>query len=181
MQYWPPLPKLAAAISSSPGSQVLSYSDLGEPVNFKMHYITGSLSKQAFTTAADMVALAVQQGWPGIHIVAGDRHMQWAAWALAEANGLKVLGFDPSKADSARAKRAAHCMDISHLTPSALAKAGPGMGLGGHLSEDGKTFTSPDGFKYDAQGSSGMSEVDPELTDEALFGKKIDTKEKKEA
>lgn len=171
MQYWPPLPELAAAISSSPGSQLLNYEDLGHPEEFEMSFVTGHPSKQAFLTAGDMVALAIQQGWLGVHIVAGERHMQWAAWALAESNGLDVKGFDPSADEKLRAERCGSILDLKHLI--AEHAHGNSLGLGQQVRQhlDG-AVTDVQGRELDFEESAGSSNppMEAELTDEALFG-----------
>lgn len=57
----------------------------------------GTLIKQAYDTATEMVELCLQKGWPGIKIIAGSPVMQWATWKTAEDYGMEVLGFTADK------------------------------------------------------------------------------------
>jgi len=57
----------------------------------------GTLVKQAYDTAFEMVELVHQKGWPGIQIVAGTPTMEWAVWVAAEEKKMKVVGFTPDK------------------------------------------------------------------------------------
>ena len=64
----------------------------------------GSIIKQAFDTAAEMVALAHAGQWGGVQIVDGHPMMQWAAWMAASDLDLSLSGYTPS--EQAKAKRA---------------------------------------------------------------------------
>lgn len=57
----------------------------------------GTIVKQAHDTAAEMIELCIQKGWPGIKIVAGSPVMKWAAWKTAYEYSMDVLGFTPDK------------------------------------------------------------------------------------
>ena len=56
----------------------------------------GTLVNQAFDTAQDMIAYAIEQGWPGASIADGHRSMQWAAWVGAKLVDFKLEGFEPT-------------------------------------------------------------------------------------
>jgi hypothetical protein len=57
----------------------------------------GTIWKQAFDTAAEMVAYAKAHGWRGVHVIDGHPLMQWAAWMKASDEGLAVEGYTPSE------------------------------------------------------------------------------------
>ena len=65
----------------------------------------GTIWKQAFDTVADMLALAHQLGWNGVHVVDGHPLMKWAAWMHALDNGLGLTGFEPTERDQERRER----------------------------------------------------------------------------
>ncbi len=64
----------------------------------------GTLYNQAFLTAQEMVQLAVDRGWYGVHMVGFHPLMGRAAWIAAEKAGLPVSGFEPTRKDE-RIKR----------------------------------------------------------------------------
>lgn len=63
----------------------------------------GTIQKQAFDTAQEMMALAKKWGWTGVKIVDGHFIMQWAAWMYAEDEEIHLEGYNPDK--KARDKR----------------------------------------------------------------------------
>jgi len=65
----------------------------------------GTIIKQTFETAAEMVAIAKEKGWTSIYAVAGTRDMCWAAWMVAEELGLAFSGYDPTEEEEARHAR----------------------------------------------------------------------------
>jgi hypothetical protein len=65
----------------------------------------GTLVKQAFDTASEMVDLAIENGWAGIEIIAGVRLMEWAVWMAAQDRDLAVAGFEPSEEEQAKRAR----------------------------------------------------------------------------
>lgn len=65
----------------------------------------GTLVKQEFDTAAEMVALGKTHGWEVLYILEGNSVMGWAAWVIAEELGLKVEGYEPSREDQERRDR----------------------------------------------------------------------------
>jgi hypothetical protein len=63
----------------------------------------GTICKQAFDTAQEMMALAKKLGWAGVKIVDGHPMMQWAAWMYAQDEDMNLEGYQPDK--KARDKR----------------------------------------------------------------------------
>jgi hypothetical protein len=107
------------AIASSPGKYLFNYAGLPQYNDMvKSGMIKkkddedeggtdiGTLGKQRFITAEDIISEALENGWESIHIVDGDPNFIWAIWALAEENGLGVTGYDFSKSDMERRDRA---------------------------------------------------------------------------
>lgn len=66
---------------------------------------SGTVIKQAFDTAAFMVALAHERGWLAFHVVDGHPSMTWAAWVAAQEYGIDVLNYEPSAEDKKRLER----------------------------------------------------------------------------
>lgn len=76
----------------------------------------GTLIKQEFDTAAEMIALGKTHGWKFVNILEGHPRMKWAAWLIAEELGLQVEGYEPSQEDVKkrdRLKRKAHLEEMS--------------------------------------------------------------------
>ena len=71
----------------------------------------GTIVKQAFDTATEMVEIAVQKGWPGIELINGNELMKWAAWMRAEDYELKVKGFSPSEQHRQKRERVKRELD----------------------------------------------------------------------
>jgi hypothetical protein len=65
----------------------------------------GTIVKQAYDTAVEMVEIAYYKGWKGIQIIAGSSVMQWAAWSAAQDYELEVLGFTPDKIAELKRRR----------------------------------------------------------------------------
>lgn len=82
----------------------------------------GTIVNQAFMTAQEMIAIAIEQGWPGAEIIDGTPLMQWAAWMAAEDREYVLRGYEPSRVD--KAKRARLRKAIPEIT------IGPKPGLG---------------------------------------------------
>ena len=55
----------------------------------------GTIVKQAFDSAAEMIQLAKELGWSGVQIVDGHPDMQRAAWVEACRIGVKLDGYVP--------------------------------------------------------------------------------------
>lgn len=109
------------AISSSPGEYLFNYA--GGPQRSKgkktdIFDLTakdededdggsdiGTLSKQRFDTANDIIQEALKNGWDSIHIVDGDPNFIWAIWAQAQEHDLAVTGYKFSKEEHERRER----------------------------------------------------------------------------
>ncbi len=65
----------------------------------------GTLVKQAFDTAAEMIRLAQQFQWRGVEIVDGHPLMQWAAWMQTEDDAYPMTGFNPTDKGSTKRER----------------------------------------------------------------------------
>lgn len=65
----------------------------------------GTIWRQAFDTVGDMIQLAKQLGWEGVHIIDGHPLMKWAAWMKAVEDGMSLSGFSPTERDIARRER----------------------------------------------------------------------------
>lgn len=65
----------------------------------------GTILNQAYLTASQMMAIAIEKGWPGVEIVDGTELMKWAAWMTAEDNNFSLTGYEPSAADRERRLR----------------------------------------------------------------------------
>lgn len=59
----------------------------------------GTIIRQAFDTAGEMIALAKQLGWAGVKLVDGHPLMMWAAWMQATDEGYPLEGYEPSEKD----------------------------------------------------------------------------------
>lgn len=55
----------------------------------------GTIHKQAFDSAAEIIQLAQQFGWQGVQIVDGHPNMQRAAWVEACRIGVRLDGYIP--------------------------------------------------------------------------------------
>jgi hypothetical protein len=108
------------AIASSPGDFLFNYA--GQPQYEAMKKKTmaspskesdddeggtdiGTLSKQRFITAEDIVAEALKNGWDSIHIVDGDPKFIWAIWVHAQEKNIAVTGYKFNKNDQERRER----------------------------------------------------------------------------
>ncbi|OGT54449.1 MAG: hypothetical protein A3F17_07605 [Gammaproteobacteria bacterium RIFCSPHIGHO2_12_FULL_41_15] len=95
------------ALSCSPGGLLFQGGDfrvlLGEHGMLPTEIINpgkGTVHKQAFDTAQEMVELAKRYSWPGIRIVDGHPSMYFAIWIGAERNGIPIVGgYVPNQED----------------------------------------------------------------------------------
>lgn len=65
----------------------------------------GTVFRQAYATAEEMVSLAKTLGWEGIHVVDGNPLMKWAVWMHSLDGELHLTGFEPSRCDQERRER----------------------------------------------------------------------------
>lgn len=56
----------------------------------------GTLKKQSFETAAELVAMVKERGWEGINMASDNEFMLWATWVAGQENGIATSGFEPS-------------------------------------------------------------------------------------
>jgi len=64
----------------------------------------GTIINQAFLTAADMVKIAIEEGWKSMHVVDCHRLMGRALWIHGQREGMIITGFDANENDQ-RIKR----------------------------------------------------------------------------
>jgi hypothetical protein len=100
------------ALASSPGEHLFNTDMIDEDdttgtgrSGIGMPPGVGTIVKQAFDTAEQMVSLAKKRGWKGVYLVDGHRKMKWAAWVAAQAVGLEVYNFEPSENERDRLAR----------------------------------------------------------------------------
>jgi hypothetical protein len=99
------------AMSSSPGELLFAGGDFrlllddGDSDGGMINPGKGTLIKQAFDTAADMIRLAQTLKWRGVQIVDGHPLMQWAAWMQAEDDAYPITGFEPTEKDRQKRER----------------------------------------------------------------------------
>ena len=95
-------------MQSSPGRYIFGggYFSLGEDGEEEdeggggVNLGKGTIHKQAFDTAADMLRMAKEKGWESVTIVDGHPYMMRAAWlASTVTQGLAIAGFQPTQAD----------------------------------------------------------------------------------
>lgn len=89
------------AMSSSPGPLLF-----GDVSNRNDNGVgKGTLVRQAFDTATDMILLAQRSGWSGVRVVDGHAMMIWAAWMQASDNDFLLEGYEPDKKAYEKRKR----------------------------------------------------------------------------
>jgi hypothetical protein len=106
------------AIASSPGEYLFNYAGIPQHTHMKAKNPSlqgqdddeggtgiGTLSKQRFITAEDIVAQALKNGWKSIHIVDGDPKFIWAIWAHAQEKNIAVTGYKFGKEEQERRDR----------------------------------------------------------------------------
>jgi len=75
----------------------------------------GTIVKQMFDTAVEMVKLAIKK-WPGIEIIDGTNLMKWAAWLAAKEKDYTLEGFDPEEEDIKKYERVTkHKLTVQQL------------------------------------------------------------------
>ena len=75
----------------------------------------GTIVKQMFDTATEMVKIAIKK-WPGIEIIDGTNLMKWAAWLAAKEKNYTLEGFDPEEEDIKKYERVTkHKLTIRQL------------------------------------------------------------------
>jgi hypothetical protein len=97
-----------SAMASSAGEKIFSQGEYTRNEGGVLTQIPtgkGTIVMQIIDTAADMVRLAAEKGWPLIHIVDGHPFMSWAIWKACQDLGLPMTGFMPSIEEEARYRR----------------------------------------------------------------------------
>jgi len=75
----------------------------------------GTIVKQMFDTATEMVKIAIKK-WPGIEIIDGTYLMKWVAWLAAKEKNYPLEGFDPDEEDIKKYERVTkHKLTIQQL------------------------------------------------------------------
>lgn len=106
------------AIASSPGEYLFNYAGQPQYNDMKKNHAfgqgddedeggtdIGTLSKQRFITAEDIISEALKNGWESIHIVDGDPTFIWAIWAHATEHNIAVTGYKFGKKEQERKER----------------------------------------------------------------------------
>ena len=101
------------AMSSSPGSllfaggqfRILLDDDDDDGGSGIINPDKGTIVKQTFDTAAEMIALAQQFGWAGVKLIDGHPLMLWAAWMKASDEAYPLEGYEPTKKDRKKRER----------------------------------------------------------------------------
>ena len=60
---------------------------------------SGTMSLQQIITAAEIIELIKQKGWPAVELIAGSKKMQRFLWIAAQEKNIKVNGFSPTQED----------------------------------------------------------------------------------
>lgn len=75
----------------------------------------GTIHKQAFDSAAEIIQLAQEFGWAGVQIVDGHPNMQRAAWVEACRIGVRLDGYTPDMAaEKTRRRIVSQTLDEMH-------------------------------------------------------------------
>ncbi|MCX7121439.1 MAG: hypothetical protein NTZ67_06665 [Gammaproteobacteria bacterium] len=75
----------------------------------------GTIIKQAFDSASEMIKLAKELGWDGVQIVDGHPDMQRAAWVEACRTGVRLDGYGPDvEAEKTRRRIVSNSLDEMH-------------------------------------------------------------------
>jgi hypothetical protein len=77
----------------------------------------GTIIKQTFDTAYEMVELVKSRWKGGIEIIAGSDLMKWALWVAAEDHKIKLVGFVASEEDKRKRARISHLAAQRAITP----------------------------------------------------------------
>lgn len=98
-----------ATIVVGPPNGLVGSSDMGAGGNGIYDYTNGkpigTLERQMFVSAGDLVTLVLEQGWHSIRIEQGSPNMKWALWTVATHNKLEVLDYEPDDEGKAKSAR----------------------------------------------------------------------------
>lgn len=85
----------------------------------------GTIFKQAFDSAAEMIQLAKEFGWNGVQIVDGHPYMQRAAWVEACRIGVRLDGYKADiTAEKTRRRIVSATIDEMHAALKGAPKSG---------------------------------------------------------
>jgi hypothetical protein len=83
----------------------------------------GTVVNQAVVTATQMVAIAIEKGWPGVEIADGTYLMKLAAWLAAQDREYTLTGFEPTAKDQAKRQRIRRLAKPVAVTPTITPRA----------------------------------------------------------
>ena len=85
------------AMSTSPGKFIFGFGSRDEDDDGSggVNPGKGTIIKQAFDSACEIIQLAKKAGWAGVQIIDGHPNMQEAAWVEACRIGVKLDGYTP--------------------------------------------------------------------------------------
>ena len=122
IQYWIGNESQPSLMSSAPGDIIYGgRTDSGQ----------GTFINQAFMTALAMLKLAKMQNWPGIQMIGGSDIMRWAAWAIADHNGMASFGYTPGPEDKAKQDRIEAILNQNSFSDAMEYTQSFGMSAGG--------------------------------------------------
>ena len=102
----------------------------------------GTLVRQSFYVAGQMIALAVDHQWHALELMGGSEQMKWAAWCFAQTFGLECRGYEPTEEDRGKKKRIQELLDeIKANAQEVTLDLSPGFGTG----KGGARTTRPEG------------------------------------
>jgi len=102
------------AMSSSPGELLFAGGDFRISLNDDagdnsesgpINTGKGTIVKQAFDTAAEMIEFAKKLGWAGAQLIDGHPLMAWAAWMKASDEHFSLEGYEPTEKDLKKRER----------------------------------------------------------------------------
>jgi len=131
VHYWPKTEEYPPAMCVSAGNEIIG-GDLTDD-----EQVPGTVVNRAFDAAAQLILIAMARRWSGIQIVSGTDLMQWAAWAVADKNGLPCYGYEPDSEGEAKAERIADIITAKYNhKPSISSIPVPIIGPGGQSNPD---------------------------------------------
>ncbi len=95
------------AMAASPGEGIFTddvYTSQGDEVT-QVCTGTGTRIKQIIDTASELVRIAKEEKWTGIHVIDGTPLMSWGVWKAAKELGMEVTGYVPSIEEEAKYER----------------------------------------------------------------------------
>ena len=89
------------AMSSSPGRLLFGsgFSVSDDDEGSGGFQAVGTVVRQRYMTAREMVAIALKQGWGSVYLVDGHPKMMRDIWIESQTQGITVIGYEPSDED----------------------------------------------------------------------------------